>query len=64
MFSEDGNRHVRAALERFASQANDIASRQGLSTPQARLDAFQNDNIKSCDEGLAYDEFFGYAAQP
>ena len=64
MFSEDGNEKVRSALESFISKANRLAKRQGLSTPQARLDAFQNDKVRSSGEGMPYDEFFGYTDKP
>lgn len=59
MFSDDGNERIKAALEEFLPAAGKYARENGISTPQERLDAFQNENVAGGDE-YSYDDFFGY----
>jgi hypothetical protein len=59
MFSKEGNAYIRAALSVFIDRASVEANELGLHTPQARLDAFQDIDVRS-HEGNTYDEYFGH----
>jgi hypothetical protein len=63
MFSEEGNRDVRAALKTFLAHPEVVAATTELKTPGERLDAFQDDGVDS-SEGNTIDEYFGYAEAP
>jgi hypothetical protein len=63
MFTSEGDRQVRAALQRFLKKASRVAKTQGLDTPEARLAAFQNMDVWSEDESC-YNDYFGYYKQP
>lgn len=63
MFTPEGNRTIREALQRFLDLAAPIAVREGLDTPAARLEAFQNDEVHSSG-GRYYDDYFGYRERP
>lgn len=56
MFERPGDAAVRAALSEFIS----TACAAGISTPEQRFAAFQDDSVRS-DAGNAYDEYFGHA---
>jgi hypothetical protein len=60
MFSAEGNGAIRRVLERLLPEFRHAASHDGLNTPKERLSAFQNDELKTPDEGNYYDDFFGY----
>jgi hypothetical protein len=60
MFSDEGNKLVRVALEKFLEQSDVSAASKSLKTPEKRLAAFQDSNVES-SEGNTYDEYFGYA---
>jgi hypothetical protein len=59
MFSEVGNRLVRAALEKFLQRAGPVAQAQGIQSDQQRLDAFQAESVQSAS-GTYYDDYFGW----
>ena len=59
MFSEEADRMVRDALQKFLTHPDVAAAVQSLKTPEARLAAFQDGNVKS-SEGNTSDEYFGY----
>jgi hypothetical protein len=63
MFTSQGNRKVRLALQRFLKKATKAAEGEGLDTPEARLAAFQNMDVLS-KEGSCYNDFFGYYESP
>jgi hypothetical protein len=63
MFSEEGNKKVRAALSKFLMHPEVKAAATRLKTPIERLDSFQDIDVES-SEGNAYDEYFGYADAP
>ena len=63
MYTAKGNRRVKAALRRFISRAGAAAHAEGLDTPRARLDAFQDREVESAG-GNFFDDFFGYAREP
>jgi hypothetical protein len=60
MFSYEGNKQVKAALIRFLSAVESKIGVPGLETPEERLKAFQDEDIES-DDGMFYDDYFGYA---
>src|SRR5262245_36639719 len=62
MHTREGDRKVRAALQRFLKKATKTAKAEGLDTPEARLAAFQNMEVWSEDEegGSCYNDYFGY----
>jgi hypothetical protein len=65
MFSAEGDRKVRAALQRFLKKAVKAAKVEGLDTPALRLAAFQNMDVWSEHEGgSCYNDYFGYYKQP
>jgi len=63
MYTAKGNKRVKAALRRFLERAPRVAREEGLDTPRARLDAFQNRDVESAG-GNYYDDYFGYAEEP
>ncbi len=63
MFSDDGNKKVKSALRKFFAQPDVLAASSQIKTPEARLAAFQDTNVKS-SKGHTYDEYFGYADRP
>lgn len=63
MYTPEGNARVRAALSRFLERAGEVAKGEGLNTPRARLDAFQNIEVASAGGNL-YDDYFGFAPEP
>ena len=63
MFSEEGNKKVRAALRKFLTHPEVAAAATRLKTPGERLDAFQDVDVES-SEGNTQDEYFGYAEAP
>jgi hypothetical protein len=63
MFSEEGNRKVRAALKKFLAHPEVVAAASRLRTPKERLDAFQDADVESSD-GNIYEEYFGDADAP
>ena len=66
MYTREGDRKVRAALQRFLKKAARVAQAEGLDTPEARLAAFQNLDVRSEDEegGSCYNDYFGYYEHP
>jgi hypothetical protein len=63
MFSDEGDKLVRTALEKFLAHPDLAAAAKSLKTPEARLAAFQDTDVES-NEGNTYDEYFGYAEKP
>ena len=63
MFSDEGNKLVRVALERFLAHSDIAAAFKSLKTPEARLAAFQDTSVES-NEGNTCEEYFGYAEKP
>lgn len=63
MFSDEGDRLVRTAMEEFLAHPDVAAASRSLKTPEARLAAFQDIDVES-SEGNTYDEYFGYAEKP
>lgn len=59
MFTDAGNRQVKAALSDFIIRAAEKADELGL-TAGERLAAFQNDEVTGGDEEFTSDDFFGY----
>jgi hypothetical protein len=66
MYTREGDRKVRAALQRFLKKATRAAKAEGLDTPEARLAAFQNMDVWSEDEegGSCYNDYFSYYENP
>lgn len=60
MFSNEGNEMVRSALQKFFQHPEVTAAAKSLTTPQARLDGFQDIAVES-ESGNTYDEYFGYS---
>jgi hypothetical protein len=58
MADDEGNAKVKAALAKFLLKARAQAEKTGLSTPEARLRAFQ-DPVQS-DQGSQYDMYFNH----
>ena len=63
MYTAQGNRKVRAALQRFLKKSAKVAEVEGLDTPKARLAAFQNMGIES-EGGSCYNDYFNYYKRP
>lgn len=59
MFSPEANAAVRTALTAFVTDSSVVALREA-STPQERLDAFQDATVFSGEE-MMYDDYFGHA---
>jgi hypothetical protein len=62
LHSAGANRAVRNALLDYIDRASIKASELGLDSFHDRLAAFQNPDIPSDDEGLYFDDYFGYMA--
>lgn len=60
MFSDEANKKVKAALIKFFSAVKTKIGTSGLSTPEERLNAFQDEDVES-EDGMYYDDYFGYA---
>src|SRR5262245_42846438 len=58
MFTPGGNKRLRVVLSKFLDHP-EVAKAKKLPTRQARLSAFQDDEVES-DEGNSYDDYFGY----
>src|SRR3712207_599585 len=58
MYTPEGDRKVKAALATFFAHP-EVAEAMKLPTPKARLDAFQDVDVRSSNDS-AYDEYFGY----
>jgi len=63
MFTDEADKQVRAALQKFLEHPEVTAAADSLDTPEARLAAFQDIEVES-NEGNTYDEYFGYAEKP
>ena len=63
MFSQEGDRLVRAVLQKFLVHPDVASASKSLKTPEARLAAFQDMDVKS-NKGNTCDEYFGYAELP
>ncbi len=61
MFSDEGNQKVKAAISKFLSHSEVKDAALALTTPQERLDAFQ-DPIETA-AGQTQEEYFGYCEQ-
>ncbi len=59
MFTAEGNRSVRIALDSFLTHACTAALASGLTSSDRRLDAFRNRKVTT-DTGRIYDSFFGH----
>lgn len=59
MFSDRGDDLVHAAIQKFLSHPEVVVARKSLKTPEARLNAFQDNDVES-PEGTACFEYFGY----
>jgi hypothetical protein len=62
LYTLDANATVREALAKFIDVANRRTASDGLTSCHRRLNAFQNDTIRSDVHGKYYDDFFGYAS--
>ena len=61
MFSAEGNAKVKSALSLLIDEAKiEVVGLDLFLTPEARLDAFQDIEIRS-QQGNTYDEYFGHA---
>jgi hypothetical protein len=58
MFTDAGEKLVRAAVQKFLAHPEILTASKSLKTPEARLLAFQDDDVKSA-EGNNYSEYFG-----
>ena len=58
MFSEEGNRLVRTALDKFLRHPETLAASRKLKSPEDRFAAFQDDEVKT-SEGTTYMDHFG-----
>jgi hypothetical protein len=63
MFTPQGDRKVRSALQRFLKKVAKVAVAEGLNTPEARLAAFQNIDVVS-EEGSCFNDYFSYSKNP
>jgi len=63
MFSEEGDRLVHVAIQRFLQHPEVIAARKLLKNPEERLNAFQDDDVKTSEETTLF-EYFGYRGGP
>ena len=66
MYTPQGNRRVRKALQRFLKKAAKVAEAEGLDTPEARLAAFQNMDVWSEDAegGSCFNDYFSFCEHP
>src|SRR5437870_5214568 len=60
LYSDEGNRKVKAALASFNQAANARAQELGLNDFHSRLAAFQNSDVSTSGEGNYHDDFFGW----
>jgi hypothetical protein len=59
MYSGEANCQIKAAIDRYIRAANERAEEIGLTAPNQRLTAFQNQEV--CTDGEQYpDDFFGW----
>jgi hypothetical protein len=63
MFSGRGDGRVREAIMKFLADPELAIASKACQTPQARLDWFQDGDVRS-NTGKPYDEFFGYSEKP
>jgi hypothetical protein len=60
LYTDEGNRAVRDALDQFLCSAREAAAVEGLTTFRARVMAFQNLSIRVGPQRKCYNSFFGY----
>ncbi|HEY3763501.1 MAG TPA: hypothetical protein VGN23_17295 [Verrucomicrobiae bacterium] len=63
MFSDEGNKLVQAAIQKFFSHPEIVAAKKSLKTPEDRLIAFQDSDARSAG-GYNYFEYFGHVNLP
>ena len=63
MFTNAGDRLIQVAIQTFLTHPEVSAASKSLKTPEARLDAFQDNDVESA-EGNACFEYFGYSTKP
>jgi hypothetical protein len=63
MFEEPANILVRSAIQTFLSHPDVIEARGLLSTPDERLNAFQDDDVETSEQTTVF-EYFGYRNKP
>ncbi|SRR6266567_2488767 len=63
MFSDRGDDLVHAAIQKFLTHPEVVAARKSLKTPEARLNAFQDNDVES-SEGTTCFEYFGHTDKP
>jgi hypothetical protein len=63
MFTDDGDKLVRLALQKFLAHPDVMALSKSLPTPEERLAAFQDPDVTST-EANTYDEYFGHSEKP
>lgn len=59
MFTEEGNKLVRAAIQEFLAHPQVIAAGKKLKTVQERMYAFQDDAVETAG-GTQFSEYFGW----
>jgi hypothetical protein len=63
MDSDIQEEHVRAALQKFLAHPEVMAASKSLKTPECRLLAFQDDEVKT-RQGNTFFNYFGYINRP
>ncbi len=63
MFTEEADRLVHAAVQRFLQHPEVVAARRLLKNPDERLNAFQDDEVETSEETNCF-EYFGYRGGP
>jgi hypothetical protein len=63
MFSDEGNALVRSALQKFLAHPEIAAARKRLTSPEDRLNAFQDYNVKTAEDTGIF-EYFGSRNKP
>jgi len=63
MFSDEGNKLVYAAIQKFLTHPEVVAASKSLRTPEDRLYAFQDFDVET-SEGTNCFEYFGYQNKP
>jgi hypothetical protein len=63
MFSNEGNKLVHAAIEKFLAHSEVVAASKLLKTPEDRMIAFQDRDVKSV-KGYTFFEYFGITNSP
>jgi hypothetical protein len=63
MFSEEANKMVQTAVQRFLEHPQVVAGRKSLKTAEERLKAFQDFDVET-SEGTNVFEYFGYKTKP